>query len=54
MQIGDVKKFFQASQPDKGGEGSRINEFVHQIINNEVDINGPGDDLLQEAIKVHD
>ena len=53
---GDVKKLFQPSLSE-GGEGSRMEEIVHAIINNEVDINEPddkGDLVLHEAIKVCD
>ena len=52
----DVKKLFQASLPE-GEEGSKMEEIVHAIINNEVDINKPddkGDLVLHEAIKVCD
>ena len=53
-QRDDVKKLFQASLPE-GGEGSRMEEVVHTIMNNEFDINkadNQGNLLLHEAIKV--
>ena len=53
-QRDDVKKLFQASLSE-GGEGSRMEEVVHTIMNNEFDINKTDDKgslLLHEAIKV--
>ena len=52
----NVTKLFQASASlPEGGEGSRMEEMVHAIMNNEVDFNTTDDKgslLLHEAIKV--
>ncbi len=54
----NVKELFQASASlPEGGEGSRMEEMVHAIMNNEVDLNTKDDNgglLLHEAIKVCD
>jgi hypothetical protein len=54
----NVKKLFQASASlPEGGEGSKMVEMVHAIMNNEVDLNAKdatGSLLLHEAIKVCD
>ena len=49
----DVKKLFRAAHPE-GGEGSRMEEVIQTIINNEVKISEDDDSvsLLHEAIKV--
>ena len=49
----DLRKLFQAPLPE-GGEGSRMEEVLHIIINNEIDVNGDqnGMSLLHEAIQV--
>ena len=53
----NVKKLFQASASlPEGGEGSKMEEIVHTIMNNEFDFNTADDKgslLLHEAIKVY-
>ena len=51
----DVKQLFKASDPEGTGESSRIEELVHVLINNELDVNTVDDSgvsLLNGAIKV--